>query len=190
MSCSQNSETNSIEVNPVEVVSENLDFKEFLDIIPTKNLPLTIECGFESTFNDYNFSAKQQKFIPNDFEVVGKLNTTKDLNLVLFAVNGDIIYPYLFSFDDNGQIIDSIYLHKSTCTGDPNLELSTWSVIDTDITINMTDTTKVFNYSETDNSRILESTVVKKRTVKMKNDGSFFIKSETTKTEDIEEPTL
>lgn len=173
--CSQKSESSSEETDLVVIDTGNVDFKQFLDNIPNAILPLTIECGFEKTINHNVFEKKYSEFIPKDFEIVGKLNVNREQNLILFGMIGDIIYPYLFSFDDIGQKIDSVYLHISTCSGDPNFESSTWSVIDKNVSINMTDTVKYYNYFETDNDyeRNLDSTVVTKRSIKMDDKGRF-----------------
>lgn len=178
--CNQKSASKSAEREVKTVVTTNNDFKEFLENIPSKNLPLTIECGFENTIFNEDFDSKFQQFIPQGFEVVGKLNTNKELNLVLFASIGDILYPYLFSFNQEGLKIDSVYLHISTCAADQNLELSTWSVIEQDITINMVDTVKYLNYIETENGyvRTLDSTFITKRTEKLDSSGRFFTLSE------------
>jgi hypothetical protein len=180
LGCSENSENSLTDKNTDVFNFERIDFKDFLDNIPTIALPLTIRCGFETTLYENDFNNKYRSFIPKDFEAVGKLKTDKNLNLILYASVGDILYPYLFSFDTDGNKIDSVYLHLSTCAGDPNLELSTWSVIDNDLTIIMTDTAQFFNYSETDNdyTRILDSTIITKRIVQIDNLGRFIKTSE------------
>ena len=174
-SCSDNSFDNSNDVNGETQESATVDFENFFDSIPTTDLPLTIKCGFKTTLYQKNFRDKYRNFIHKGFEVVGKIKTDNNQKLILFARVGDILYPYLFSLDENGNKIDSVYLHISTCAGDPNLELSTWSVIEKDLTINMTDTAKFFNYIETDSgyTRTLDSTIITKRMVELDNKGRF-----------------
>ena len=173
--CDKNTEKH-VDDQPTETSSiESTGFSDFLDNIPIAPLPLRISCGFEKTFIEDDFNKKYQAYIPDGFEVVGKIQTAKDLNLILLASMGDILYPYLFTLDNNGKQIDSVYLHISTCAGDPELELSTWSVIEKDLTIHMTDTSKYFNYEDTgkDYIRTLDSTIIAKRTVEMNNSGRF-----------------
>ncbi|MBE0662346.1 MAG: hypothetical protein IH597_07750 [Bacteroidales bacterium] len=184
-SYSSGSHSNANKSDTTEINSIN--FRDFVENMPSKNLPLTIECGFQTALNEKDFNKTYQQFIPEGFEVVGNLNVNKDMSLILFARIGDILYPYLFSYDNDGQKIDSIYLHISTCAGDPYLELSTWSVIDKNITINMTDTAKFFYYheNETEYFRRLDSTIVTKRIMQMDNTGRFIKITEKKKKNEI-----
>lgn len=174
-SCSNESQENLTDTNGKVLESSAADFEDFFENIPTTNLPLTIDCGFKSTLYEKNFNDKYRNFIHENFEVVGKIKTENNYKLILMASVGDILYPYLFSCDDEGNVIDSVYLHISTCAADENLELSTWSIIEKDLTIHMTDTSKFFNYIETDNgyTRTLDSTIIKKATVKLNRNGKF-----------------
>jgi hypothetical protein len=173
--CSNNPENRSTDISNESVNSEIVSFNNFVDDVPTTQLPLKIKCGFETTVLTEDFYNKYHPFIPNGFEVVGKIKAKKGLYPILLTRVGDLLYPHLFTFDEKGRQIDSLYLHVSTCGGDPYLELMTWSVIEKDLTIKMTDTAKHFNYIELDSSytRTLDSTVITQRTIRMNNTGRF-----------------
>ena len=148
-------------------------FQEFFLTLPEKPLPLTIICGFNSTIHDQEFNEKNKVFIPGGFEAVGRLEANQDFRLILFAGIGDILYPYLFSYNQSGQKIDSVYLHISTCGEDPELGQSTWTIIDKDLTIQMTDTLRYYSFRESDDERILDSTQISTKTVIIDPSGRF-----------------
>ena len=175
LGCTPKSEPNSIENKITTSELGDINFINFIENIPTIKLPLTIECGFQTSLYKQEFKEKFQAYIPEGYEVVGKLEAKNDKSLVLFTKIGDLLYPYLFSFEFDGQKIDSIYLHISTCAADPYIELYTWTVIDKDININMVDTAKFFYYLENDIEyiRSLDSTVLTKRTIELDNTGKF-----------------
>lgn len=155
-------------------------FGDFVDHVPAMALPLTITCGFDNTITDSDFKHKYQSHVPKDMEVVGKLKTENDISLVFFARVEDLLYPFLYSFDKDGNVIDSLYLHVKNCAADPYIELFTWSVIQNDLTINMTDTAKHYNYIEYNDgySRDLDSIVVTKRHLQIDRSGNFTNKRE------------
>lgn len=161
-------------------MAKDYSFESFCESIDTKELPLRIDCGFESYDTEKDFT-NYKEFIPNDYKVVSQIIGINKHKLVLYTSVGDMSYPYLYSYNLKGDILDSLYLHISTCAGDPYLELSTWTIIDEKMSISMTDTSKYFSYTENENDpkRILDSTVITERKVIMNSNGNFTILSET-----------
>jgi hypothetical protein len=180
LSCNNKSANQSFVDSSIEEIPINSAFEEFLDTIPTYQLPLLIKCGFKGAIFGEAFYEHYQQFIPEYLRVVGKLDTSSDLSLVLFGGISDILYPYLYTFDKVGNRIDSVDLHIHTCVGDAYLVSYNWTLIEPDLSINMVDTTKYFSIIETgrDYTSILDSIIIRKRTIKMDEKGSFHKTSE------------
>jgi hypothetical protein len=161
-------------------VSMDKDFMKLLESLESKELPLKLVCGLGKTFFPSEIE-NGELFIPKGLKIGGKINSPANFKLILLGQLGDITYPYLFSYNLQGQVIDSIYLHINTCTGDPYEEVNTWSIINKDLSITMVDTLKLFNYIENDTVfiRDLKSVIVSKKKVELKNNGTFKVISET-----------
>jgi hypothetical protein len=148
---------------------KNNGFEEYYNKIPIIKLPLTITCGLcgnDSLVSDSLIG----KYAFKGAKAIGRLEDDKNI-YIIYNYPGDICYPYLYTYNQQGKILDSLYLHISTCAEDEYLGYSTWSVIHPDKSIDMTDTTKHFMTDEIKGERFLTSIVIKKRTYKMGSGG-------------------
>lgn len=155
----------------------NNNFQDYYNKIPTVKLPLTIACGLcgsDSLVSD----SLTTKYAFKGAKAIGRLEDDKNI-YIIYNYPGDICYPYLYTYNQQGKILDSLYLHISTCAEDEYLGYSTWSIIHRDKSIDMTDTTKHFTVDETKDTRFLTSVVIKKRTYKMGSGGILKLYSHT-----------
>ncbi len=141
------------------------DFEAYWSKVPVITLPLSIECGLcggDSLIND----SIVKKYAFANANVIGRIQDSKNIYLI-YSDPGDICYPYLFTYNREGKIIDSLYLHISTCAEDEYLSLSTSSVIKSDKSIEMADTERYYTVDTVMDKRFLVKTVITKRVYKM-----------------------
>lgn len=190
-SCSDDTEKTksvpeTIEQTPTPIKSS---FNEFYNSLPIIEFPINIECGFRNTLTDEKYRSTYKHLIPKDFECVGRVNSSNNsTSLILFAAVGDILYPYLYSFNDNGEVIDSIRLHNGNCNSDPDFAESTSTIIDSNLVIRMFTKTHLFNFQDTDSgyTRRLDSISTSNHNVQIQNNGKFSpIGIDSTKSEEL-----
>jgi len=77
-------------------------FGQFVNLLPLIKLPYTTTCdgccGVANIENAENFS----QFIPDGWEVIGRLTTTDDFTSILFAAGGDYLSPVIATYDSYG----------------------------------------------------------------------------------------
>lgn len=152
------------------------NFKEFYNKIPVIKLPLKIDCGLcgDTLFSDSiikKYGHINSSFLGNSNpNVIGRIKNSKRI-YILYSYPGDICYPFLFIYDEKGNILDSLYLQISTCDADENLELYSWSIIKPDLSIDMTDTEKDYYIDTLLNKRIQKVTYINKREYKLNSKG-------------------
>src|SRR5882757_2901354 len=88
------------------------DFTEFLNAIPYQSLPVELSCGLPNETNSADEFKTFSKFIPKSTDkVFGAIKSnTEDYKLVIYGQTGDDIYPIIFSYDNKGEIKDSLFL--------------------------------------------------------------------------------
>lgn len=130
--------------------SNNL-FNEFLDSLPSYDLPLEWSCGLPESVMKSKFE-KYQQYIPHRFNAVyGIIGNSKKYRTLVYAVVGDDIYPTLFTFNQKGEKIDSLFLLLSFCGGADSEVIPHARVkIQADHSIILTDTTLHIHIPEVD----------------------------------------
>lgn len=153
-------------------------FEEFLRTIPHQPLPINLSCGLDETVSSTDFD-RFKSYIPKSADrVFGRIDSQSDnFDLILYGETGDDIYPVLFSFDDRGQIRDSLFLILHGCGGaDESAIPHSFVQINKDLTIVLTDTTRLIHYSEGVTGiegYVLDSIRVSRVTVRIDGDGRF-----------------
>ena len=146
---------------------QEVSFKDFLNELPNRDLPLYLKCGLDGSIHDLNFNEKFKQFIKPSFKAAGKIETKDDYVIVLYTRMSEIPYPYMHLYKADGEPLDSIYLHIWNCGADADGARMTYTTIDKNLSIYMTDTAQYFNYQEHDSgyTRDLDSTIVINRTI-------------------------
>lgn len=164
---------NSHEIIDTVVQNEPNRFSEFKNLLPKHQLPFSLHCGLKSLteLEDYQ---KYSEFIPEGMEgIYGLFNAKTTTDLILYGRVGDDLYPYLYSYDNNGKILDSLFLILNFCGGADEFSIpSSYAFIEEDGLITMIDTTFYIHYTgdfdyDVDSMRV---TTVK---VKLDNNGEF-----------------
>lgn len=108
-----------------------------------------MSCGLPNgTLSTQDFD-KFKTYIPKSSnEIYGTISSGNDsFHLILYGYIGDDIYPFLFSFDNQGKIIDSLDLIINRCGGADGHEIPhSYLAINTDLSIILTDTTKLIHF--------------------------------------------
>jgi|GEM_PF-1803749 hypothetical protein len=152
------------------------NFTEYFSNIPIVKLPLKIQCGLcgDTLYSDSiirKYGHVNQSYYGNPYhEVIGRIEHANNI-YILYSIPGDICYPFIYTYNKQGDILDSLYLQISTCDADEKTELSTWSIINPDLSIEMTDTNKSFYIDTALGKRLLLSTNISKREYKLNVKG-------------------
>ena len=173
-----------INVDTANIIAGNeleiTDFENTLFAINTIKLPDTIYCGIDFSVPVEKYGNEIIQIAPKPSEwtsVYGKLPSKCGNEYIIYAITGDINYPYLYTYDKDGQLIDSMYLHIGPCLGDESVVISNITVINKDYSIHMTDTTKHVHYDET-NKRFIDSVIVTKRELELNTESKYQIINE------------
>jgi hypothetical protein len=160
---------------------DTTEFEKFLSLIPFVKLPIDFYCGIDNytLVENYNFE-HLNKFLPNEIGlgIVGRFSNGKDKESIIYVIAGDMLYPYLYVYNGEGTISDSLYLHIGYCSGDDSVITSNKTVINQDFSINMVDTTKHIHFE--DNNIIADSIIVTRRDLYFSTKGKYVIESEKT----------
>ena len=158
--------------------SEKKDISNpFIDIISslnTLNLPYTFFCGAESYTWTSEYGKEFSSILPE--VIIGKLPSNDNKEYVICGIVGDIIYPYLYVYDEKANRIDSLYLHISYCLGDEEVIKTNVTIINADYSISMIDTTKYIHFIQ--NEVQIDSISVTERTMFQNSNGVYAIKEE------------
>jgi hypothetical protein len=161
MACACN--VKSIQPNNIDIEEETIFVEEKLEItnnifseIPLIDLPFTMFCGVDSYMRLSEFQSDSlRNIVPNpkqmggDIGIIGKLRPIGNYEYVLYGYPGDIIYPYLYVYDNKLNVVDSLYLHIGYCGGDDTKIVSNTTVINKDYSIEMSEILKYIHYEET-----------------------------------------
>ncbi len=148
-------------------------FSEFKNKLPKYNLPIELHCGFDSLLKLEDYK-DYLDFIPRNMEkIYGYLNTNEISDLILFGRVGDDLYPYIYSFDNNGKILDSLFLIINPCGGaDGSYIPNSFAFIDNKGQITMIDTSLYVHYIDNMKYKI-DSTIITKIAMKVDENGKF-----------------
>jgi hypothetical protein len=167
----QNNEINMTDDYQSDNVKHNGIDSTFINSISKINkleLPLHFYCGAETYTWAEDLGYEILKIVPLDYVVIGLLPINNENAYVIYGKVGDIIYPYLYTYNKIGGLLDSFYLHISYCDGDDSEIHSTVTTIDDDYSIYMSDTSKYIHYNDM-NELFLDSIIIKERELKLEN---------------------
>jgi len=155
-------------------------FEEYIKTLPKVILPLSLSCGIDNA-KDIEQTENFKRFIPWHAErVLGSLPTNGKYNLIMYGYIGDDTYPILFSYDNEGKIIDSLDLIINSCGGADESRIPYSSAeISKDLTIILTDTTKLIHYpigSKSVEDYIIDSIRITRIINSVDSKGHFVVK--------------
>ena len=154
-------------------VTSKVSFMDLVDNLPSLELPYTMYCGLNESFPWIDDLDKRLvEYLPENVIVAGKLPVNNDFVYIIYGEIGGIIYPYLNIYNQNGEKIDSIYLHSSWCAADEWERTSTTTTINKDFSISMTDTSEYIHYLDAE-TYITDSIVVKRKVMQLMNSGLY-----------------
>lgn len=154
-------------------VTSKVFFMDLIDNLPSLELPYTMYCGLNESFPWIDDLDKRLvEYLPENVIVAGKLPVNNDFVYIIYGEIGDIIYPYLNIYNQNGEKLDSIYLHISWCAADEWERTSTTTTINKDFSISMTDTSQYIHYLDAE-TYITDSIVVKRKVMQLMNSGLY-----------------
>ena len=160
----------------VEIASNTTDTTTFMDLVeklPSLKLPYTIYCGLNGSFPWIDELDKHLVgYLPEDVIIVGKVPIDNKLVYIVYGKIGDINYPYLNIYNQNGERVDSIYLHISYCAADEEERVTTATTINKDYSISMTDTFEYIHYLDI-KTFVTDSIVVKRKNMELMNNGFY-----------------
>jgi len=149
-------------------------FREFLKEVPDTNLPMVVNCGF---LDVHRIKEKPRfaKYLSDYIEVVAKYKWQGKIILVFYGGVADIYFPIICSYDESGNLLDSLGLHGECCYSSTEFESSSFASISNTIDIIIKDTIKTFLYYEDDTSykRTLDSVISTVTEYKMNAAGKF-----------------
>jgi hypothetical protein len=167
-SCAKNKTTEAID-------NAETNFSEFLDTIPKKSLPIELSCGLQDGTIFTEGFKMFRRFIPASTDrIFGTIESSnEDYRLVIFGQTGDDIYPIIFSFDNKGQIRDSLFLILQGCGGADDTQIPhSFVSIDKDL-ITLTDTTRFIHIPEGKSGIAVDSQRVTRVLMKLDKNGRF-----------------
>jgi hypothetical protein len=149
-------------------------FKNYCSSLSNVSLPLKISCGFDSGTIGTNDLNQFRDFIPSKMDrLYGYLSCKDSITLILYGQTGDDIYPYLYSYDFNGKIQDSLFLIINPCGGaDDKVIPHSFALIDEDLKIDLIDTSRYITYKDNMNYSV-DSILISEKLYKIDNKGYF-----------------
>lgn len=161
---------NSIQADSI---NENLntEFSTYLDSLNSIHLPIQFGCNVEYLHEKMKNFAYNPKFAPPGGSTPTRIIHNEQRNLIIHHFSADIYFPILYSYDDNGKMIDSLLLINGSCNGDPYYNSSCRTTIDENIKITRCDT--VHEYNIVNDQRILSGIELIKDVHTIDSNGSF-----------------
>ncbi|MEL7145275.1 MAG: hypothetical protein AAFO69_02825, partial [Bacteroidota bacterium] len=171
----------------------SVSFLDYYHSIEKLELPMVIECGFTTFPKHENEDGKYDEFIPENFRVVGRIESL-DLKtyVILYAGIGDILYPFLYSYNHDGLLLASVDLHNGYCGSDPDFLAKSWTRINEKLTIEMRHTVCTFDFQDGERgySRRLDSVLITTQKLKVGNGGELLTVAESQKIDDFPDTTI
>ena len=152
---------------------QSVKFQKFIATIPTYDLPISLHCGLDSLEN-FNTLHDFMEFIPKSMEeIYGYINSNNKIDLIMFGRVGDDLYPFLYSYDKNGKILDSLFLIISPCgQADETYRPNSYAFIDRNNEIRMTDTSLYIHYVDYQ-KYVIDSTCITNIKIRVDESGHF-----------------
>lgn len=160
-------------VKPSKAPCDQVDFLHAISSVNEIKLPVTFFCGIDSFQYIGECDTNLKSFAPDKMDVVAGKFSKNDKYYIIYGVIGDMIYPYLFTYNKDGEKIDSIYLHIGYCLGDEEVIASNITTIGKDYQITMTDTTKYVHYNDDENNMHVDSISIDKKILVLNENGLF-----------------
>jgi hypothetical protein len=154
-------------------------FADFIDSIPRQTLPIHLSCGLPGGTPFVSDFEKYKMYIPKSVDRIFETieNGSNDYKLIIYGRTGDDIYPTLFSFDNKGQLKDSLNLMVTGCGAADDIQIpQAFAQIGNDLTIELTDTTRfihIVEKSESASNYIVDSLKISKVIWRVAKDGRF-----------------
>jgi hypothetical protein len=154
--------------------TENSIFSE----IPLIELPYEFTCGIDSYRWVSQFKSDSLKKIVSQttdiLGIIGKLPSIGNYAYIIYGDPGDIIYPYLYIYDSNLNVVNKLYLHIGYCASDEISESTT--IINKDCSIEMCEKIQYIHYedaSEGFGDYVKDSLITSKKTYKLNKQHVF-----------------
>ncbi|NBW36425.1 MAG: hypothetical protein EBR30_15690 [Cytophagia bacterium] len=176
-----NKGANSTEENSIgyseTTEAKRLLFIELLDSLQSYETPIHLNCGLPHYFWSSEFK-KYKELLPIEYDAIyGLIAKTENFKCIMFGQVGDDIYPTLFTYDNSGERIDSLSLILKPCGAADSEQIPhSFALINNDLTIELTDTTRLIHYpdkSESINRYVIDSLIISKVIMKIDKDGRF-----------------
>jgi hypothetical protein len=150
--------------------SREATFEGFLSELILDTLPYSLDCSHMFSYLDYSY-AVYDKYQPENGLPYAKFQTDTAYALILYTFPGEQHLPFLYSYDLNGNIIDSIGLFIGKCRNDFDSIRHDHVIINEDLSIILTDT--IQTYSVVGNNRTLNSSTAEHRHYILNEFGKF-----------------
>lgn len=154
------------------VDSSNSEIIQAIQQIKEIDLPTIYTCGAESYMWASEYSDIIKKITPQGCGIVGRIPTDFDCDFIVYEKVGDIVYPYLYQYNKDGNVVDSIYLHIGNCAADADIINTSKTIIDENLSIIMTDTLKYIHYYNNENY-MLDSIIIREKQLCYNDQGQF-----------------
>jgi hypothetical protein len=156
------------------LVEEAPPFKEFLDSIPERKHELLLSCGLTGGVASESFD-RYKRFIPDHHQVIyGLVGETDQYYALMFGSIGDDVYPTLFTYDEEGNILDQLSLILNPCGGaDEHSIPHSYAQIDTNLKITLLDTLRHIHYPDERGDYVLDSITTTVVTYRISAEGRF-----------------
>jgi hypothetical protein len=157
----------------------DLLFQDFLNDLPHQSLPMYLKCGLPDQSTSCRDYEKYKSFIPKSVDrIFCKIDSKNDAyKLIIYGYSGDHINPVLFSFDNKGQIKDSLMLFMEGCGGSGEKEIpDSFVYIHDYLAIQLIDTTRLVHYpGSTGGDYIVDSLRISRQTFVLNDDGKIVV---------------
>lgn len=134
------------------------EFMRFVKSIPEIPLPYSISCRSCCSVFRMTDSTLSKKYIPQDWEIIGKLQQKEEFVILLYAAGGDALSPVVVTFDLSGQRISTKSLFKGGCGEYMDLSIKSYFWISRELLFREVDTIVYYAF---DTTRDIRGQVVK-----------------------------
>jgi len=148
------------------------EFKSFTSSIQNISLPFIITCG-PQLHSLSIIPEKSRKYAPIKYDQAAKFKTERNFQVLLFSSTVQSIDSKLYSFNIEGEPIDSLQLSK--CLSTAKVMHNRYVSIESDLAITITDTIKHFSNMQHGFEYIqnIDSVIQEIRIVTIDKNGKF-----------------
>lgn len=134
---------------------ENIDFQEFISLLPKVNLPYLIYCENCCDHPEIDNENKLiKKYLPEGSSLVGLVSIKEEFVVVLVTYPADMIIPSIVIYNLNGDKIDEKNFLTNWCGQDFDFLGLQYLLIDNDLMISSIDTSYSFKMDSITNEII------------------------------------